>query len=129
MDVRDAGRDDRRMDEVIGVLLRTGVLISALVVLFGGILYLVRYGGTIPDYRIFRGEPAVWRSVLPVMQSALSLNPGGIIQFGLLILIATPVARVLFSFFAFMLQRDRIYVFVTLIVLGILLYSLLGGSL
>ena len=63
------------------------------------------------------------------MKSALSLSSGGIIQAGLLLLIATPVARVVFSVFAFALQRDRTYVFVTLIVLGILLYSLMGGRL
>jgi uncharacterized membrane protein len=124
-----AGWDDTKMEGFIGILLRVGVLASALVVLLGGILYLARYGGTIPDYRIFRGEPARWRSALPIMKSALSVSSGGIIQAGLLLLIATPVARVVFSVFAFALQRDRTYVFVTLIVLGILLYSLMGGRL
>jgi uncharacterized membrane protein len=52
----------------------------------------------------------------------------GIIQFGLLFLIATPIARVAFSVIAFALQRDRVYVSVTLIVLGLLLYSLVGGG-
>ena len=49
------------------------------------------------------------------------------IQLGLLVLIATPIARVAFSLVAFALQRDRIYVIVTLIVLAVLLYSLTGG--
>jgi len=114
---------------MIGVLLRVGVLASALIVLFGGILYLARYGMTVPNYGIFRGEPPIWRSVLPIINSAFSLNPGGIIQLGLLLLIATPIARVVFSVCAFALQRDRAYVFVTLIVLGILLYSLMGAKL
>jgi uncharacterized membrane protein len=47
---------------------------------------------------------------------------------GLLLLIATPVARVAFSVLAFALQRDRTYIFVTLIVLGMLIYSLTGGG-
>jgi uncharacterized membrane protein len=124
-----AGWGDRRMDRIISIVLRIGVVTSALIVLLGGILYLARYGGTIPNYQIFHGEPAKWRSVLPTMKYALSLSSGGIIQLGLLLLIATPVARVIFSVFAFALQRDRTYVFVTLIVLGILLYSLMGGTL
>ena len=121
------GWNDKKTDKIIGILLRAGVLASALVVLSGGILYLVRYGFTVPNYEIFRGEPPTWRSVLPIIKSAFSLNPCGIIQLGLLLLIATPIARVIFSVCAFALQRDRIYVFVTLIVLGILLYSLLGA--
>ena len=44
---------------------------------------------------------------------------------GLLLLIATPVARVAFSVAAFAEQRDRLYVVVTSIVLLLLIYSLL----
>ena len=46
-----------------------------------------------------------------------------------MLLLATPVARVAFSVVAFALQRDRLYVAVTLVVLGILLYSIVGGHL
>ena len=48
------------------------------------------------------------------------------IQLGLLLLIATPVARVAFSLVAFIRQRDRTYIVITTIVLGLLLYSLMG---
>ncbi len=49
-----------------------------------------------------------------------------IIDIGLLLLIATPVMRVVFSMVAFALEKDRLYVALTLIVLVILLLSLLG---
>jgi uncharacterized membrane protein len=52
-----------------------------------------------------------------------------LIQLGLLLLIATPVARVAFSVAAFAMQRDRLYVVVALIVLAVLMYSLTGGHL
>jgi len=120
---------DEQMDRIISVLLRSGVLISALVVLVGGILYLIRYGTAMPDYGVFRGEPADLRSLSGIVKDVLSFKRRGIIQFGLLLLIATPVARVAFSIFAFALQRDRTYVIVTLIVLSVLLYSLAGGGL
>jgi uncharacterized membrane protein len=120
---------DEQMDRIISVLLRSGVLISALVVLVGGILYLIRYGTAMPDYGVFRGEPADLRSLSGILKDVLSFKRRGIIQFGLLLLIATPVARVAFSIFAFALQRDRTYVIVTLIVLSVLLYSLAGGGL
>jgi uncharacterized membrane protein len=48
---------------------------------------------------------------------------------GILILIATPVARVAFSVFAFAEERDRMYVIVTLIVLALLLFSLSATNL
>jgi uncharacterized membrane protein len=123
------GWDDKKTDTAIGIILRAGVLASALIVLAGGILYLARYGGTTPHYEAFRGEPLALRSVRPILRSAFSFSDRGIIQIGLLLLIATPVARVLFSVFAFALQRDRSYVLITLIVLGLLLYSLIGGGL
>ena len=120
---------DEQMDRIISILLRTGVLVSALVVLVGGILYLIRYGAVLPEYGVFRGEPAHLRSVPGILKDVLALDCRGIIQFGLLLLVATPVARVAFSIFAFALQRDRTYVIITLIVLGVLLYSLAGGGL
>jgi uncharacterized membrane protein len=56
--------------------------------------------------------------------SALRFSSRGVIQLGLLLLVATPVARVIFSVFAFARQRDFTYVVITLIVLGVLLFSL-----
>jgi uncharacterized membrane protein len=119
---------DRQMDAVIGILLRVGVSVSSLVVLAGGVLYLMRHGATTPDYRVFQGEPSDLRSLPGIVQDALSLRARGVIQLGLLLLIATPILRVAFTVLAFALQRDRTYVVVTLIVLSVLLYSLTGGS-
>jgi uncharacterized membrane protein len=120
---------DEQMDRIISILLRSGVLISALVVLAGGIYYLLRYGVALPEYGVFRGEPADLRSVSGIVKGALSFHTRGLIQFGLLLLVATPVTRVGFSILAFALQRDLTYVIVTLIVLTVLLYSLAGGGL
>ena len=115
---------DERVEGVIGILLRWGVILAAAVVLAGGAMYLVRHGSTIPDYRVFRGEPSDLRDVSGIVTGAVSWHSRGLIQFGLLLLIAVPVARVAFSVVAFALQRDRTYVVVTLIVLAVLLYSL-----
>jgi uncharacterized membrane protein len=87
-------------------------------------MYLARHGSTIPDYRVFRGEPSDLRTVSGIVTGAISWHSRGLILFGLLLLIATPVARVAFSVVAFALLRDRTYVVVTLIVLAVLLCSL-----
>ncbi len=120
---------NRRTELIIGNLLRAGVVLSASLVLLGGTLYLARRGAEVHDYKIFQGEPADLRTLSGILKGALSLNARGIMQLGLLLLIATPVARVAFSVFAFALERDVMYVAITLIVLGVLIFSLSGGRL
>src|SRR5215510_7320661 len=119
-------RKDQRLDELLGELLRTGVLLAALVVLVGGVVYLTRHDLPVTNYRVFQGEPSELRTIAGILHEALALRGRGLIQLGLLILIATPIARVTFSFFAFLYQRDWLYAMVTFMVLGLLLYSLLG---
>jgi uncharacterized membrane protein len=126
--MRRPGWTDQRVDAVIGTLLRAGVLLAAAVVLSGGAFYLMQGGSTVPDYRVFHGEPASLRGMSGIVKQALALDGRGLIQLGLLLLLATPIARVAFSVVAFTLQRDRIYVGVTLIVLAVLLYSLGSGG-
>ncbi|HZR31316.1 MAG TPA: DUF1634 domain-containing protein [Terriglobales bacterium] len=117
---------DQSIEQIIGNLLRFGVMLSAAVVLAGAGLYLRNYGHTLADYRIFRGEPNDLREVHGIIADALAGRGRGIIQFGLLLLIATPVARVAFSLFAFIMEKDWLYVGVTAVVLSLLLISLLG---
>lgn len=123
----ERGWKDDRVERTIGNLLRIGVLLSGAVVLAGLVIYLVRYGAQAPHYRVFRGEPADLRSVGAVIRGGATLAGRELIQFGLLLLMATPVARVVFSIVAFALERDRTYVAVTLVVLSALIYSLAGG--
>jgi uncharacterized membrane protein len=119
---------DERVELLVGTLLRSGVALSAAVVLFGGAFYLWRYRAAMPDYHVFRGEPSELRNVPGILRGVLTLNGRSLIQLGLLLLIATPIVRVGFSAVAFFLQRDRAYVWITLIVLAILLWSLIGSG-
>ena len=117
---------DEQVEHFVGNLLRYGVMTAAIVAFAGGIFYLLRHGGETVTYREFTGEPPNLTSVTGVAGGALALNPRSVIQLGLLLLIATPVARVAFSLVAFIRQRDRTYIVVTTIVLVLLLYSLMG---
>jgi uncharacterized membrane protein len=114
------------MEKIIGDLLRAGVLLSALIVACGALIYLIRHGHSPADYRVFHGEPTDLKNVRGILRSAFKLRGRGIIQLGLLVLIATPVARVAVSVWGFAAERDRMYVAFTLIVLAILLCSLAG---
>jgi len=126
---KPSGWTDERVERVIGQLLRLGVTLSATVVVLGGAVYLVRHGIEAPHYGIFRGEPTGLRNISGILGQVRDWRGRGIIQLGLLVLIATPVARVAFSVVAFALERDRLYVVVTLIVLAVLAFSLAGGHL
>jgi len=95
-------------------------------VLTGGILYLFRFGHTQPELSIFHSEPANLRSVSGIVKRSMTWSSRGMIQLGLLILIATPVIRVAFSLIGFAMEKDRIYTVITLIVLSILVFSLTG---
>jgi uncharacterized membrane protein len=117
---------DPRVQRAVGHLLRAGVLLAAAVVLAGGMLYVARHALSVPSYHVFRGEPAVWRGLVPIVRDAFTGSGRGIIQLGLLLLIATPVARVVLTAVAFAFERDRTYVLVALLVLSLLLKSLLG---
>ncbi|OYV98122.1 MAG: hypothetical protein B7X11_06130 [Acidobacteria bacterium 37-65-4] len=119
---------DHRVEVIIGNLLRIGVSLAALVVFAGAVVYLARHGRTVADYRLFRGEPSDLRTIGGIWHDAIALQGRGIIQLGLLLLIATPVARVAFSIFGFAEERDWLYVGVTVFVLVILLGSLIGSS-
>jgi len=122
-----AARPEKRVEQWMGVLLRAGVLVAALLVFIGGVLYLARHSGPVPDYRAFRGEPGEFRTISGILQQTFAGRGRGLIQLGLLLLIATPIARVAFSVLAFLYERDWIYVAITLLVLGLLSYSLFGG--
>jgi len=118
---------DRKVENLVGNLLRAGVSLAALIVLIGGVVYLARHGSEPADYRVFHGEPNQIRTISGVLQQTVAFQGRGIIQLGLLLLIATPVARVALSIFGFAAERDRMYVVFATIVLVILLYSLFGS--
>ncbi|MGE5645158.1 MAG: DUF1634 domain-containing protein [Acidobacteriota bacterium] len=117
---------DERIQWFIGTLLRAGVIAAGTIVLAGGAWYLAQHGGAAPDYATFRGEPSCLRSAAGVWKGLREGNSRSLIQLGLLLMIATPVARVAFAAVAFALQRDRTYTIVSLIVLSTLIYSLFG---
>ena len=115
---------DEKLESMIATILRAGVLTSALIVGVAGLLYLARHHADSPQYRTFEVEPANLRSIGGIVRSAVSLHPDAMIQLGLLVLIATPIARVALAAAGFYLEGDRLYVGVSLVVLAILIFSI-----
>jgi uncharacterized membrane protein len=127
-DAQADNAQDRRLEQVLGQLLRSGVLLASTIVFAGACIYLAHHHGEPANYRVFRGEPAEFRTIPGVFNGVKNGRGRGFIQLGLLFLIATPIFRVAFSVVGFALERDRMYVVFTLIVLVVLLYSLLGSG-
>jgi uncharacterized membrane protein len=133
------GWTDYQVEQVVGVLLRVGVLLAAAVVLLGAVLYLAQEGTRrirtrwasaegpdVRDLSHFKGERPGLDHVRTVAEGAARFEGRYVIQFGILLLVATPVARVALCVLAFLAQRDRLYIGVTLFVLAVLLASLAG---
>lgn len=113
----------------ISNLLRYGVWLASITVFVGGMIYLIRHGMEPVDYQIFRGEPDAFRSPSGIINAVLDGRGRGVIQLGLLVLIATPVLRVILSLLFFISKRDLQYILITALVITGLAYSLLGAYL
>jgi uncharacterized membrane protein len=120
--------DDQRLETIIGYLLRAGVLLAAAVVFAGGVLYLVQHRSRHVHYKTFSAGTENLRTLPGIVKLAAEMDSEGLIQFGLVLLIATPVARVVMAVVGFQLERDSMYVVVSLIVLAVLLYSLMHAT-
>lgn len=118
---------DYDMEQLIGQVLRYGVLTSGIVAIIGGIWYLFQNGSGIPHYTEFNGEPAGYTSLTGIIKGLSQGSAKEIIQLGVVILIATPILRIVFSLFSFIQEKDRLYIVITLIVLMIILFSMFGG--
>jgi uncharacterized membrane protein len=116
--------DDRRLEILIGRLLQTGVLLASAVVLAGGVLYLHAHAHARTDYRDFKPDAATLASPAALVRGLRSADPAAIIELGILLLIATPIARVAFAAVGFAIEKDRMYVLVSVAVLTVLLLSL-----
>jgi uncharacterized membrane protein len=125
----DASRDrrDEKVEQVIGRLLQIGVLLAAVVVLIGGAMLLAEYGAIPANFTRFKGEDPVLKSIGSIVHGVMTGDSRAIVQLGLVLLIATPVSRVALTLVAFAVQRDRVYVLVTAVVLTLLLYGLFWG--
>lgn len=120
------------IDTAISNLLRTGVVVSMGVVIIGLVLTFIHHPqyvrsqgalGTLTDAGVIYTH-----RVTDVATQIRNGRGQGIVMLGLLMLIATPVARVAFSILAFMLERDRLYVAITTVVLALLLVSFAIGA-
>ena len=119
---------DNDIEQFIGLQLRYGVIISSLIVLAGGLIYLGQSGELqLPSYHHFMGIRDGNTNFGEILNGTRVLNAKSIIQFGVVVLIATPILRIAFSLMGFVLEKDRMYMFITAMVLTVMMVSIFGG--
>jgi uncharacterized membrane protein len=113
----------------LGKTLRLGTIVSCAITLLGGIIYLFHSHHITPDYspENFKGAAGYLREFSGIIPRILEADGAAIIQLGVIVLIATPIVRILFSVVAFLLEKDYLYVGITLLVLGIIIANMVLG--
>jgi uncharacterized membrane protein len=119
----DLEKLDIEIEHILGNILRIGVLISASIVLVGAVLYLAGHGKEVPDYYGFVFNPFSVNDPVGLLQEVAALNSLAIMKLGILLLIGTPILRVIVSVVAFIYEKDLMYVLFTLAVLTVLIFS------
>ena len=115
---------DKDVQAILGTLLRVGVIVSTVIVLLGGIIFLSTQNSHLVSYSEFKPEQAKFSSVAAIIKGLKTFDGLAIIQFGVLLLIFTPIARVVFSIFSFLMEKDYMYVIIGIIVLAVIITSL-----
>jgi len=122
----------RRVELLISNLLRIGVILSLTFIVIGTIVSFVRhpeYVSSSLELQQLTHEGASFPYTLrDVLAGVRDLRGRALVTVGLLLLIATPVARVAVSVLAFIYQKDRVYTLITLAVLCLLLLSFVLGK-
>ena len=119
---------EKDFQTIIGNLLRYGVWISLSVAFIGGIVYLLHNGNQIEDYSVFKeNDRNIFEVIAAVYNGAIQGNGESLIFTGIIFLFMTPVLRVLLSLFSFLLEKDYLYVGITLIVILIIIISISFG--
>jgi uncharacterized membrane protein len=98
-------RADQRLETTMGHMLRIGVTLAAVVALIGGVLYLTQSHSAIPDYQHFQGATASFTSIAGIVAGSRRVDPRSVIELGILLLIATPICRVLLGVVGFSLRK------------------------
>jgi uncharacterized membrane protein len=119
---------DQQMEALMGLLLRFGVVMASTVVLAGGAFYLRDHAGQRADYRTFMAHPLRLRHPAELLHGLGRGEAGALIQLGVLLLVATPIARVVLAAVSFAVERDRLYLAISMAVLGVLLFGMLRSS-
>ena len=117
-----------RVETIVSWVLRVGVLLAFVIVCSGAAMYLSQHYRDEASFQHFAGGQSDLRTIESITISALQFRTDALIQLGLLILIATPIARVLMSAVGFAIDGDWLYVTISAIVFAVLMFGVLHAT-
>lgn len=115
---------DKDIQIILGTLLRIGIMVSVSMILLGAFVYLLIDGDAKVDYAYFSPGHSPYSNIVSIAVGVSQFKGLALVQCGVVMLIFTPVLRVVFSIFSFIIERDYLYVCIGLLVLAIILFSL-----
>lgn len=119
---------DKDIQYIIGNLLRYGVWIALGVAALGGLIYLYRHEREIVHYGSFvERDINIFVLIRDMLQDVSKGKGESIILLGIILLFLTPILRIIFSLIAFLFEKDYLYVGITLVVIGIICFSVFFG--
>lgn len=120
--------NDTDLQSIIGNVLRYGVLIALTVAVIGGIILMFTKSGETVHFETFTAKETNLFEVFNNIITGVGQGNGeAIIFLGILLLFLTPALRLVLSLISFFMERDLLYVFITLIVIGIIILSVTFG--
>lgn len=124
----ETNNESKKMQLLISSTLRIGVITASTIALIGGIYYLICHGAdTIPNYHKFHGEATNLTTLKGIFAGVYQKQAENCIQLGVIILLLTPISRIILSLFDFAIQRDWLYVVITAIVLAVIILNSISG--
>lgn len=114
---RAVAREVEDLNRLLYHVLRGGVLLAVVFIATGFAL------GTLDP----AGLPSAPLNLSDLGQELATLSPAGFLGLGVLLMILTPVSRVFLSVLAYVDERDRLYVLITVVVFANLLVGMLLG--
>ncbi|MCS4237619.1 putative membrane protein [Myroides gitamensis] len=119
---------DNQLQSIIGNVLRYGVLSALTVTLLGGIILLAKDSQQVVSFSTFvEKDQNLFVVFKTIFQGVKDWNGESIIFLGILLLFLTPALRLLLSLFSFILEKDAMYVVITLIVIAVIILSVSFG--
>lgn len=106
-----------QLNALVHRLLIIGLIISTSLMILGLVL----------DLFFHRDAPTSALGLTDALQQVIDLNPSGFLTLGIVVLIATPIVRVIGSILTFLYERDWRYAFITSIVFTIVMTSIITG--
>ncbi|TYP98388.1 putative membrane protein [Sphingobacterium allocomposti] len=119
---------DRMMQKIVGNVLRYGVRTVLSVGILGGVIFLIEHANETVDYSNFvEKDQHIFTVVDQIFIGVGDLDGRSIIYLAILILFFTPLLRLLLSLISFILEKDSLYIAITILVLLIICLSVYSG--